>query len=224
VALVVIIVIVAVALSSGSSPTPKPPATTIALPTTQVTVAPTTEAPTTAPPTTVPNGGGGGKGFVDVSRLLPDDVSVGNDCQAIAQSNLPNGLVGATTALSCQDSGDPSNSDPGIPGGHIFGLQFDNSADFISSLAAFNSDEGFDPTASDTGQDCPPPAGSNGGEVGWHNDTYQGELECYSNNSGGPVYIWTIPAQNAIIAAVGSSTETAAQLDSWWTSFAGPSS
>jgi len=220
-------VVVAVALSSGSGPGPKPPPTTIALPTTVVT----TEPPTTAPPTTEAGtttqplfGGNGTSGFVDITQLLPGDVSAGSDCQAIAQSDLPDGLVGETTALSCQDTGNSDNNDPGIPGGNIFGYQFDNSADFISSLQAFNNDEGFSPTASDVGHDCPPASGYDGGQVGWHNDNYQGELECYTDKVNGPVYIWTIPAQNAIISAVGTSSETASQLDSWWTNFAGPNS
>jgi hypothetical protein len=213
--LIVIIVVVALVLAAGGGGGgggKTPPTTEAAAPTTVATT--TTEAPTTAAPA----------GFVDLSQLLPEDLDTSSDCQAIAQSDQPNGMVGSTEADVCKDGGDSSQNDPGVPGGNVYGFQFDNSADFIASLQAFNADEGFSATAADTGANCPPPTGDSGGQIGWHDSHYQGELECYSNTSSAPVYVWTIPAQNAIIAAVGGSGETATQLDSWWTDFGGPSS
>jgi hypothetical protein len=218
--LVVIVVLVVLLASNGSSGSSHT-TTTLSPPTTQV--APT-NAPSTAAPTTAPTGGGTSGGFVDIAQLVPSDINARTDCHAVAQSNQPAGLVGSTSALSCTDAGDSSQNDPGLPNGFVYGFQFDNSADFITSLQALNRDNSFDPTASGTGTSCPPASGDNGGQVPWNNNHYQGELECYSNTSGGPVYVWTIPAQNAIIVAVGESSETPAQLDNWWTNFSGPSS
>jgi hypothetical protein len=187
-----VVAVVAIVVLTHKSPTPSPPSTTT------TTAPPTTTTTTTTLPVTA-----------SLAKLLPSDVDPSN-CSA---TNPPTGFQGDVDSVACS----PSN----LSGGSLYAFQFDSGADYETSFNAFNTDVNF----SASGSDC---EGSyTSASVSWSNQSYPNTngqmLECYYTSSGNePVYLWTIPSQDAIMEAVGGSGSTIGDLYSWWKQYGGP--
>ena len=102
------------------------------------------------------------------------------------------------TALSCDDTD--------LPNGYVNGYQMDNRADFNKAWSNFNAWSSFD--ASTAGSNCP--ASSTGGQglTPWNSKSFpsmQGQvLECWTGSNAAPIYVWTLPTQDAFFVAVGA--------------------
>jgi len=202
-----LVLIVVLALIAGSRKNQSGSA-----PTTLATTAPATATvpppASTNPAITTP------AGITPLAQLLPSDVDASTGC---SPNTTPPSLTGLSEALIC--------SPKQLPGGQIFAFQFDNAADYTSSLAALNKFKGFDPTTA--GSTCPP-ANDSEDATGWHNNTFPVQdgqiLECLSvgTNDDQPDYIWTYPTDNAVIDAQGAANSSFTDLDNWWTKDAPP--
>ena len=148
-------------------------------------------------------------GIAPLASLLPGDVSAATGCTR--NMSPPSGLIGLINALICS----PRN----LPEGQLFAFQFDNEADYSTSLVALNKFKGFDPSTA--GSVCPPGPGVQG-LIGWHSDVFPVEpdqvLECLSVGTADsqPDYVWTYPTDNAFIDAQAAEHSTFADLGGWW--------
>ncbi len=173
----------------------------------------TTHPPSTRPPTLA-------AGVTPLLQLMPGDISdPATQCQPVKKPynwQMP-GLV---KALSCGDQGLPN-------GGYVQGYQMDTRANYETAWRNFNTWWGFD--ASSAKQSCPPPGNSGQGETTWYNDkggfpTRQGQvLECQVVTGNAPVYVWTMPTQNAWLIAVGADGSSFSALNTWWENSSPPS-
>ncbi len=192
VVIVAIVAIVGLTRKSSSSPTT----------TTQPPATTTSTSPSTTQPTTTAG--------VPLDQLLPSDVDA-SQCAPIA---IPNGFQGLVAQISCS----PST----LTGGEVFAYQFDTESDYQTSFNALNSDVSF----SSQGGDCQ--TSTDGGSSTWSNSKYpsiSGQvIECYSIDSSGtkPVYVWTIPTEDAFIQAIGQAGAPMSDLYNWWHQSAGP--
>jgi hypothetical protein len=147
---------------------------------------------------------------VTLDQLLPSDV----DASQCAPLGTPNGFQGIVDEISCS----PST----LTGGEVYAYQFDTESDYQTSFNAFNSNVSF----SSNGGDCQ--TSNDAGSSTWSNSKYpsmSGQvIECYFINSSGskPVFVWTIPTQNAIIQAIGQVGTPISGLYNWWHQSAGP--
>lgn len=154
---------------------------------------------------------------ISLRKLMPNDATA---CET--HPGTPGKLTGLIAQYGCNEA---------AINGFSFGYQFDNHADYVTSVAEFNKDESFDlATAS---HECPIALGPDEGTVGWHSPTYPSvagqRLECFtvSQNHGAanadqPSYIWTAPTLNVIFQVVGGPTTSMKSLDTWWSAHAGP--
>ena len=115
-------------------------------------------------------------------------------------------------------------TDPGLPkGSQLYAYQLDSHADFEATWRSFNKVIGFSGT--NAGPDCPPAKGGQGTapmRAKWFPPRPGQLLECVTvrDNNGPPqpVYTWTLPTEDAFIAAVGPPNSSFAALDAWFAS------
>jgi hypothetical protein len=163
-------------------------------------IGPFKQGPTTAP----------------LNKLLPADTS-----GCTSKFSTFKALQGISSKLVCNES--PIN-------GVVFAYQFDSTADYQASFAAFNKAEGFVPSKASGG--CPTKRVDDNGLTTWSSKLYRAtagqQLECfsvsYSGSSGTlqPTYVWTAPTENAVFQAVGGKQTSMKTVDTWWQSHAGP--
>jgi hypothetical protein len=151
-----------------------------------------------------------------LKKLLPDDV---RNCTNNVSTFK---FTGLSSVLGCND--DAIN-------GLVFAYQFDNGADFQTSLAALNKGESFDP--SKAGSNCPPQSSTGKGVVTWSNKLFPSApgqtLECFVVFKNGdaslgsrPSYVWAAPSEDTFLQAVGGANVSMSTLDMWWSNHAGP--
>jgi hypothetical protein len=177
------------------SPTPSPVKTTHA-------------PPSTTPPHLT-------AGVTPLSQLLPGDIAdPTTQCSAIKKPGWSS--PGLVTALSCDDKY--------LPNGAVSGYQMDNRADFNKAWSNFNSWSSFDETKA--GPNCPAPSSAGQGLTSWNSKSFpsmQGQvLECWTGSSAAPIYVWTMPSQDAFFIAVGADGSSFKALDSWWANYSAP--
>jgi hypothetical protein len=144
-----------------------------------------------------------------VGQLMPADINQNTDCQSFTPPVT--GLVGLTAAIQC--------TDPSLTGGTVFGLQFDSPAHYQTSVTAFNSWLGFNPSSA--GTECPPASGTDGltqwDDPGFPPTTGQ-NVECLMvGTAHTPALTWFYPTQDAIIDAQGKPNSSELSLTTWWT-------
>jgi hypothetical protein len=155
-------------------------------------------------------------GVAPLIQLLPGDI---DDPATQCQPDPPPygfDMPGRVEALVC--------TDPGLPkGSQVYAYQLDNHADYDATWRSFNKVIGFSGT--DAGPDCPPAKGGQGTapmRAKWFPPRPGQLLECVTvrDNNGPPqpVYTWTLPTEDAFIAAVGPPNSSFAALDAWFAS------
>jgi hypothetical protein len=148
-------------------------------------------------------------------QLLPGDI---DDPATQCQPDPPPygfDMPGRVEALAC--------TDPGLPkGSQVYAYQLDNHADYEATWQSFNKVIGFSGT--DAGPDCPPAKGGQGTapmHAKWFPPRPGQLLECVTvrDNNGPPqpVYTWTLPTEDAFLAAVGPPNSSFAALHTWFT-------
>ena len=160
-------------------------------------------------------------GVAPLVQLLPGDI----DDPATQCHNDPPPwpwvMTGHVAALAC--------TDPGLPKGtKVYAYQLDNQADYEATWQSYNKVIGF--TSANQGSNCPPAKGD-AGTSGFHSDFFPSRsgqvLECImlTDSNGGspqPLYTWTFPTENAILAAVGPPNSSFAALKAWFASASMP--
>lgn len=151
-----------------------------------------------------------------LKKLLPADTT-----GCTSKFSTFKTLQGISTKLVCNES--PIN-------GVVFAYQFDSSADYQASFAAFNKAEGFVPSKASGG--CPTKNVDGNGLTSWSSKLYRAtsgqQLECFSVSYSGssgvlqPTYVWTAPTENAVFQAVGGKQTSMKTVDTWWQNHAGP--
>jgi hypothetical protein len=149
-------------------------------------------------------------------ELLPSGTS---DCTTTFSTFKT--LQGIGTKLACTEA---------AIDGVVFAYQFDSTADYQASFAAFNRAEGFDPAKASGG--CPTKGVDGNGLTDWHSKLYPTtagqQLECFSVSFSGasgalqPTYVWTAPTEDAVFQAVGGKQTSMHAVDTWWSNHAGP--
>ncbi len=164
-------------------------------------------APRTQTPTPPPSLAGG---VTALAALMPGDINDPSTQCKPEKKPYDWKMPGLVSALDCGDQT--------LPGGSVDGYQMDSSADYQTAWRNFNTWWGFD--SSSAAQSCPPPGGSGQGSNGWHSNFFpqlQGQvLECEITNGGAPVYVWTMPTQDAFIIAVAADGTSFSTLEKWW--------
>ena len=159
-------------------------------------------------------------GVAPLIQLLPGDI---DDPATQCQPDPPPygfDIPGRVEALVC--------TDPGLPKGtQVYAYQLDNHADYEATWRSFNKVIGFSGT--DAGPNCPPAKGGQGTapmHAKWFPPRPGQLLECVTvrDNNGPPqpVYTWTLPTEDAFLAAVGPPNSSFAALDTWFASASMP--
>ena len=159
-------------------------------------------------------------GVAPLIQLLPGDI---DDPATQCQPDPPPygfDMPGRVEALVC--------TDPGLPKGtQVYAYQLDNHADYEATWRSFNKVIGFSGT--DAGPNCPPAKGGQGTapmHAKWFPPRPGQLLECATvrDNNGPPqpVYTWTLPTEDAFLAAVGPPNSSFAALDTWFASASMP--
>jgi hypothetical protein len=154
-------------------------------------------------------------GVAPLIQLLPGDI---DDPATQCQPDPPPygfDMPGRVEALAC--------TDPGLPkGSQVYAYQLDNHADYEATWRSFNKVIGF--SGADAGPDCPPAKGGQGTapmHAKWFPPRPGQLLECVTvrDNNGPPqpVYTWTLPTEDAFLAAVGPPNSSFAALHTWFT-------
>jgi hypothetical protein len=201
--LVVVCLIVAAVAHTVPFGKPHP----IALPT--PTPVKTTHPPTASPKPTL------AAGVTPLSQLLPGDINdPTTQCSAIKKPEWSS--PGLVSALSCND--------PGLPGGYVNGYQMDSRANFDATWRNFNAWSSFD--ESKAGSSCPAASSAGQGITPWNGKGFpsmQGQvLECWTGSNAAPIYVWTMPSQDAFFIAVGANGSSMKALDTWWINNSAP--
>jgi hypothetical protein len=154
-------------------------------------------------------------GVTPLSQLLPSDIAdPTTQCSAIKKTGWSS--PGMVTALSCDDKY--------LPNGAVSGYQMDNRADFNKAWSNFNSWSSFDETKA--GPSCPAASSAGQGLTSWNSKSFpsmQGQvLECWTGSNAAPIYVWTMPSQDAFFIAVGADGSSFKALDNWWANYSGP--
>src|SRR5438128_5927325 len=101
-------------------------------------------------------------------------------------------------AVSCDDTN--------LPKGNVNAYQMDNRADYDKAWSKFNSWSSFD--ESTAGSKCPAASNGRQGLQSWKSDSFpsvQGQvIECWTGSNAAPIYVWTMPTQDAFFVAVGA--------------------
>ena len=159
-------------------------------------------------------------GVAPLIQLLPGDI---DDPATQCQPDPPPygfDMPGRVEALVC--------TDPGLPKGtQVYAYQLDNHADYEATWLSFNKVIRFSGT--DAGPNCPPAKGGQGTapmHAKWFPPRPGQLLECVTvrDNNGPPqpVYTWTLPTEDAFLAAVGPPNSSFAALDTWFASASMP--
>ncbi len=198
---VIVLTVVLVVVSSKGTPT------TTTIPATVDTTAPTDTTPSTTTPATHPQ---------VLSVLLPQGIDASSDCTSV--SPLPDGLESASKSYGCSVNSLGKDA-------AVFAYQFSSNGEYEAALIAYNKFKIFD--ASTASKGCPPGSGKDTATDTWSDKIgNSGLLECLftsatTNGPKSPTYIWTAPADNAILEVVGTTTTTFKDLDTWWIQNAG---
>jgi hypothetical protein len=155
-------------------------------------------------------------GVTPLVNLLPQDIAdPATECSPdkAPQWKSP-GLV---SALVCND--------PGLPNGAMSVYQLDSRADYQATWQNFNAWSSFDVTTA--GTNCPPSRSGAQGITTWSNQsgfpqTLGQVLECWTGSNAAPIYVWSMPTQDAFIIAVGADGSSFKALDDWWISNSPP--
>jgi hypothetical protein len=154
-----------------------------------------------------------------ILQLLPSDIAdPTTQCAAVKKPDWSS--PGLVTALSCNDTG--------LPSGHVNGYQMDSRADYAAAWKNFNSWSSFD--VSTAGSSCPPSGSGAQGITEWWNNALhfpemQGQVvECWTGSNAAPIYVWTMPTQDAFFIAVGANRSSFKALDTWWVDNSAPAS
>ena len=206
----IVVIFLIVAAVAGIAPFSKSHKAAAPAPTNSRPAHRTTPPPT---PTRTPTLAGG---VTPLAQLVPSDIAdPATQCSSIKPSWASPGLV---TSLSCTDTG--------LPNGAVFGYQMDSRADYTTTWQNFNSSSSFN--GSSAGSTCPPSGSGGQGLTPWWDDKLgfhqtQGQvLECWTGANAAPIYVWTMPTQDAFFMAVGADGSSFKALDNWWTSNAAP--
>jgi len=205
--LVIVFLIVAgvVAFSKSSHTTAAPGPTRTSAP------AKPTHSPTATPSPTLILAAG----VTPLLQLLPQDIA--DPTTQCSPDKKPSWTSpGLVSGLSCND--------PDLASGYVDAYQLDNRADYNATWQNFNTWSRFD--ESTAGPNCPPSGSSGQGIHTWDTTSsgggfpsMQGQvLECWTGANGAPIYVWTMPTQDAFIIAVGADGSSFKALDNWWTS------
>jgi len=170
----------------------------------------------TQPASPAPTGPTLAAGVAPLVQLLPSDI---DDPATQCHNDSPPWpwvMTGHVAALVC--------TDPGLPKGtKVYAYQLDNQAHYEATWQSYNKVIGFT-SAPNQVSDCPPGKGSVGTMPieGKFFPARSGQLlECImlTDSSGGspqPVYTWTFPNENVILAAVGPPNSSFAPLQAWF--------
>jgi hypothetical protein len=174
-----------------------------------------TPTKTTHPPTPTPKPTVLAPGVTPLNQLLPGDIAdPTTQCSAVKKTDWSS--PGLVTALNCDDKY--------LPNGVVSGYQMDNRADFNKAWSNFNSWSSFDETKA--GGNCPAPSSAGQGMTPWNSKSFpstQGQvLECWTGSNAAPIYVWTMPSQDAFFIAVGADGSSFKALDNWWTNYSAP--
>jgi hypothetical protein len=151
-------------------------------------------------------------GVTPLIQLLPQDIAdPTTQCTAIKKPDWTS--PGLVSALSCND--------PNVPNGSVSAYQLDNRTDYNTTWKNFNSWSSFD--VSTAGSNCPPASSGAQGITPWNSKAgfpqmQDQVLECWTGSNAAPIYVWTMPTQDAFIIAVGADGSSFKALNSWWTS------
>ena len=165
-----------------------------------------------------------------LAPLVSEDAT---NCAVLAQSGEPNGFVGVSSAIAC-DMPDLGSTTAAAPCptfcNSLFAYQFDNGADYATSLDALNQSKNFDP--GNPPVMCPTTNTIDNGTQEWSDKVYPLQsdqiLECLmvETTNGGPNnvpdYIWTLPSKNVIFDALGDPGMSMQTLDTWWQNHSAP--
>jgi hypothetical protein len=171
--------------------------------------------PTVAPPSTSAGSGTPSlaAGVSPVTKILPADID--DPTTECVKEKLPFTTTGLVTSMKCDD--------PGLPGGQVFAVQLDSSADYQTTWKSFNKWWGFNSGTADTV--CPPTSSGSSAEgvSGWHSNSYPHHtgqvVECETVGSGSGAqksYATSYPTQDAFIIAQAPHSWTYSQLQKWW--------
>jgi hypothetical protein len=204
-----VVVYLIVAAVAGIAPFSKSPAkpTAVSTPTPTVHPKPTHSPTPTASPTLSL-----AAGVTPLIQLLPQDIAdPTTQCTPIKKPQWTS--PGLVSALSCDD--------PDVPNGNVSAYQMDNLTDYNAAWKNFNSWSSFD--VGTAGTSCPPASSGAQGITPWNSKAgfpqRTGQvLECWTGSNAAPIYVWTLPTQDAFILAVGADGSTFKALNNWWTS------
>jgi hypothetical protein len=149
-------------------------------------------------------------GVTPLLQLLPQDIAnPTTQCSAVKKPDWKS--PGLVSGLICDD--------PDLPNGLVSAYQMDSNADYSKTWQNFNAWSRFD--VSTARPNCPPPGSGAEGMTPWNNKAgfpaKQGQvLECWTGSKAAPIYVWTLPTQDAFIIAVGADGSTFQALDAWW--------
>ena len=169
----------------------------------------------THPATPAPTGPRLAAGVAPLVQLLPGGI---DDPATQCQNNPPPysfDMQGRVAALVCTDPSLPKDS-------QVYAYQLDSQAHFEATWQSFNKVIGF--TGANPGPNCPPAKGGEGTvpmHAPWFPPRSGQVLECLtvrdSNGPPQPVYIWTLPTEDAFLLAVGPPNSSFAALNTWFT-------
>jgi len=169
----------------------------------------------THPATPAPTGPKLAAGVAPLVQLLPGGI---DDPATQCQTNPPPysfDMQGRVAALVCTDPSLPKDS-------QVYAYQLDSQAHFEATWQSFNKVIGF--TGANPGPNCPPAKGGEGTvpmHAPWFPPRSGQVLECLtvrdSNGPPQPVYIWTLPTEDAFLLAVGPPNSSFAALNTWFT-------
>jgi hypothetical protein len=169
----------------------------------------------THPATPAPTGPRLAAGVAPLVQLLPGGI---DDPATQCQNNPPPysfDMKGRVAALVCTDPSLPKDS-------QVYAYQLDSQVHFEATWQSFNKVIGF--TGANPGPNCPPAKGGEGTvpmHAPWFPPRSGQVLECLTVHDGNgppqPVYVWTLPTEDAFLLAVGPPNSSFAALDTWFT-------
>jgi hypothetical protein len=204
-----VVVFLIVAAAAGIAPFSKPSHTTPAAKPAHTSGSPKPAHSATASPSPTASLAAG---VTPLIQLLPQDIAdPTTQCTAIKKPDWTS--PGLVSAVSCNDTD--------LPNGSVNAYQLDSRADYDTTWRNFNSWSSFDVSAA--GSNCPPASSGAQGITQWNSQEgfpqIQGQvLECWMGSNSAPIYVWSLPSQDAFIIAVGADGSSFKALDTWWKS------
>jgi hypothetical protein len=152
--------------------------------------------------------------------LLPSGLK---HCDPLTSSQIPTEMTGIIASAACDAPQLGAKSS-------AFAYEFDNAADYATSLKNLNAFKEFVPTSPPVG--CPISTSSaDRGANQWGNNIFPPKsgqiLECEMTAANGkganniPDFLWTLPTKRVIFEAEGDPGSTMQHLDAWWKSHSG---